>query len=562
MKKQFNLGSSKSKFIRINSVLVLLILIFSFVAAAENINQSNSTIPKNKMLVTLSTKIDEASANEKIPVIIILTDQNFAFNTEDGKSQIESTQKNIIMYLEDAKSKNKAQDIKSIKIVNAIAAKVTPDIIASLAQMPEVSEIELDEIIYIPDKPELSKQMESLPSKQGATSANAWGVDKIGAPVVWQQGINGKGIIVAVIDSGIDVQHPDLDDLDDNPNTNDTKVVGWVDYVNGNTTPYDDNGHGTHVAGTISGTGTSGVNTGVAPGSSLIVAKVFNNDGSGSTSNVTMGFEWAINNHARIINFSGGEKQHDPAWTIAINRVLAARVIPIIASGNSGPGANTIGSPADEINVITVGATNSSDTIASFSSCGPVTLNGQTYIKPDVSAPGVSITSTVPAWYGHSYENLNGTSMATPHVAGTVALMLEKNPTLQLSEVKTILEHTAVDLGPSGKDNEYGSGRINAYDAVFNEQNLNANFSANPTYGYAPLNVDFTDTSSGTPTSWSWDFGDGTNSTPQNPTHTYSTAGNYTVTLTATNADGQSANTSEIKVKLPCKNQLLHSLQV
>ena len=153
---------------------------------------------------------------------------------------------------------------------------------------------------------------------------------------------------------------------------------------------------------------------------------------------------------------------------------MAAGVIPVVAAGNSGPGTSTIECPGDEINSIAVGATDSSDIIASFSSRGSVTLNGQKYIKHDVSAPWVAIPSTIPVQYDYSYYLSDGTSMAAPHVSGTVALMLEKNPSLQLSAIKQNLGSTAVDLGSAGKDNNYGSDRIDAYKAVFGTQSTPA----------------------------------------------------------------------------------------
>jgi serine protease AprX len=352
------------------------------------------------------------------------------------------------------------------------------------------------------------------------------------------------------VDTGIDATHPDLDDLDDNPSTNDPKVIGWVDYVNNQSSPYDDQGHGTHVSGTISGTGANGIQTGVAPGTKLIVAKVFDAYGSGYLSNCILGFEWAVDNNARIISFSGGSSVHDSLFTTTINNVVAAGVIPVIAAGNSGEyGSGTITCPGDEYNSCTVGATDSSDVIAYFSSRGPVTLDGQTYVKPDVCAPGVSVTSTVP---GGGYEAWSGTSMATPHVSGTAALILEKNPTANPSDIKQRLESTALDLGSAGKDNDYGSGRIDAYDAVFGGV-PRANFTAKPTEGKAPLTVTFNDTSTGSPTSWKWSFGDGTTSTVQNLTHKYSKVGSYTVKLTATNTEGNNTTTKTNYIKVVTK---------
>ncbi len=532
---------------------LVLISLFSFTALAGDINLSPSMNSNDKISTSLSSKIAETSATEQIPVIILLADQHIAFNTANGKSQIESDQKNLIKFLENEKSNNKVKEIKSIKIVNAVAASVTPEVLASLAKRPDVWKIELDEVVSIIGQSETSSaEIEASTTTQNTISANAWGVDKIEAPAVWQKGINGKGITVAVVDTGIDATHPDLDDLDDNANTNDPKVVGWIDYINSQSSPYDDHGHGTHVSGTISGTGANGVQTGVAPGTQLIVAKVFDAYGSGYSSDVILAFEWAVNNKARIISYSGGSSSHSSAYTTTINNVVAAGVIPVIAAGNSGPGSSTISCPGDEINSFTVGATDSSDVIAYFSSRGPFTLDGQTYVKPDFSAPGVSVTSTVP---GGGYEAWSGTSMATPHVSGTVALMLEKTPTLKPSEVKQKLESTAVDLGSVGKDNDYGSGRINASKAVGGDTILPvAKFSATPTSGKAPLTVAFTDKSTGTPTKWKWTFGDGTTSTAKNPKHKYLVEGNYTVSLKVTNDVGSNTKTVKNYIKVTPTN--------
>lgn len=445
--------------------LLLLTSLFSFIALAKNADSSGEIDTNDKISAPLSAKIAEASATEKIPVIIQLRNQDIPFNTEQGRSKIDNEQKNIMSFLNKEKARNKVQKIKSTYIVNAIATKVTPEIIACLAEMPEVSKIELDEVVSASiEKVSLSKTVNPSRSKHN----DSWGIDKIEAPDVWKRGITGKGIIVAVVDSGIDAKHPDLDDLDDNPYTKDPKVVGWIDYVNGKKCPYDDFGHGTQIAGIISGTGASGVNTGVAPGTKLIVAKVLDQDGFGYRSDVILALEWAVNNGARIISFSGGVRSHNSSFTIAIDKVVAAGVIPVVSAGNNGPDSNTITCPGDELNSTTVGATDSFDLIDDFSSRGPVNLYREQYIKPDISAPGVDITSTIPFKNGNVYEeDIGGTSFAAPHVSGTVALMLEKNPALKPSKIKSILESTAVDLGPIGKDNDYGAGRINAYRAVF-----------------------------------------------------------------------------------------------
>ena len=523
-KSQKPLRNTVSELLCVICTLFLLVSLFSFTALAEDSNV--------KISASLSSKLAETSATEKVPVIIILPDQQISFTTAAGKEKIESKQKDLITFLETEKSKKNVKDIKPMSIINAVAANVTPAVLASLIERSDVSTVELDAIYTIGQSETSSVETEASTAQESTASTNAWGVDKIGAPAVWQQGITGKGITVAVVDTGVDATHPDLDDLDDNPSTTDPKVIGWIDYINSKSSPYDDHGHGTHVSGTISGTGANGIQTGVAPGTNLIVAKVFDSDGSGYLSDCILGFQWAVTNNARIISFSGGSSVHDTAFADTINNVVAAGVIPVVAAGNDGPTSSTINCPGDELNSCTVGATDSSDEIAYFSSRGPVTLDDQTYVKPDVSAPGVDVTSTIP---GGEYADWSGTSMATPHVSGTAALILEENPTMKPAAVKEKLEKTSVDLGSSGKDNDYGSGRINAYNAVFGSV---ASFTAKPTSGKVPLTVAFTDTSTGTPTKWKWTFGDGKTSTVQNPKYKYSKTGNYTVTLTITNNKG------------------------
>jgi serine protease AprX len=518
-----------------------LLLLFVVTALADIPNNLDRTVTNDKISAALSSEIAEASSSEKFPVIIMLKNQSYSFYKTEGRTKIDSEQKYIMNFLNSSQYNNKVQKIKSIHIINAIAANVTPDIVSFLVNRSEVWTIEPDEKVSIVDSQTFPL---SAVRESSTIQSDAWGVDKIEAPAVWQKGITGKGVTVALVDTGIDATHPDLAYL---PNTKNPKVLSWTDYVNGETSPYDDNGHGTHVAGTISGTGANGINTGVAPGTNLIVAKVFDSSGSGYDSNVILAFEWAITNGAKVINFSGGGPD-DSAFGTTIDNTIASGVIPVVAAGNSGPSSSTILCPGDEINSTTVGATDSSDNIASFSSRGPIILNEQSYIKPDVTAPGVSITSTYP---GGGYEVLSGTSMATPHVSGTISLMLQNNHNLKPSSIKDILESTAVDLGTPGRDNTYGSGRINAYNAVFyNPVTPIANFTCNVTQGYMPLTVQFNDCSQNA-TGWNWDFGDGANSTQQNTTHVYSAVGNFTVNLTVSNANGIGMKSTIINVTLP-----------
>jgi serine protease AprX len=436
-------------------------LIIMIILVIVSIRISSAGLLSSEQKISPSVHVSEMT-DGKIPIIIILKDQPKISSFQEIQSQqknIEKSQTNLMSFFKTFASQGKADDVKSLWLINAVATKATTDVINTIAQREDVRSIEYDELVHIVDNNQYDQ----------STSVNAWGIEKINATAVWAMGNSGAGVVVAVLDTGVDASHPDLNDLDDNPSTNDPKIILWKDYVKGIQVPYDDNSHGTHVSGIISGTGEAGVKTGVAPRTRLIEAKVFDANGTGRTSDSIAAFGWAVSNRANVISYSGGGDENSDIWTTAINNVVAAGVVPVIAAGNNGPFPRTILIPGNQKEAITVGATDKNDKIAFFSSRGPVTLNGETYIKPDVSAPGIAIVSTIP---GGGYDERSGTSMAAPFVSGTVALILERNSSLTPLEVKYRLESTAVDPGIAGKDNDYGSGRIDAFKAVAGRASL------------------------------------------------------------------------------------------
>jgi serine protease AprX len=295
------------------------------------------------------------------------------------------------------------------------------------------------------------------------------------AQQLWPQGVTGKGVTVAVIDTGIHT-HTDLEG----------RIVAFKDFVSERQSPYDDNGHGTHVAGDIASNGDASEERyrGPAPEASLVGVKVLNKVGSGSLSTVIAGVDWCIQNKERydirVINLSLGSQattscEDDPVCQI-VEKAWREGIVVCAAAGNDGPESGSIGSPGIAPSIITVGAMDdkntinrSDDTIASFSSRGP-TIDG--LVKPDVVAPGVDVISLrSPNSYlskqiGGSgpYVSMSGTSMATPICAGIVALMLDKNPQLTPDEVKQILRQTAEDRGL--EPNVQGQGYVHAKRAV------------------------------------------------------------------------------------------------
>lgn len=285
-------------------------------------------------------------------------------------------------------------------------------------------------------------------------------VPLINTPQVWQMGYTGRGVIVAVVDTGVDPTHPDLAG----------RVVKMVDFIGeGNE---DQNGHGTHVAGIIGGNGTAsgGRYKGVAPECTLYSAKVLGSDGSGTFSSVMAGIEWAVQQGAHVINLSLGAPDNcdgTDAMSVMCDAAVDAGVVVCVAAGNSGPIGGSIGSPACARKVITIGATDKADAIADFSSRGP-TLDGR--IKPDVCFPGVQIVAAR-ARLGHIgtpvdqyYTILSGTSMATPHAAGACALLKQANPNYSPQQIKDALMNSAKNLGLDA--NTQGKGRGDVWAAL------------------------------------------------------------------------------------------------
>ena len=308
----------------------------------------------------------------------------------------------------------------------------------------------------------------------------------IQANKLWDLGYNGSGIVIAILDTGIDKTHPDLDDLDDDPSTDDPKVIYEVSFVDfdfdgiPDEPPMDGHGHGTHCAGIAAGTGAAsgGKYRGVAPGAYLMNVKVLSNWGYGYWDWIIQGIEYATfgedgepytGDEADVISMSigGFGTPWDPV-SLAVDEAWDYGVVVAIAAGNEGPYYFTVTAPGIAKKVITVGAADKSGKIAFFSSRGPAY---DLRMDPDILAPGVGIMSCVPySLYGEYYQAWSGTSMATPHVAGAAALLLQAFPTASNDLIKVAMLSTAEDRGYGAYDQ--GVGLLNVYAAYnyLNEQ--------------------------------------------------------------------------------------------
>ncbi|MFE3269336.1 S8 family serine peptidase [Streptomyces sp. NPDC059215] len=288
---------------------------------------------------------------------------------------------------------------------------------------------------------------------------------QIGAPEVWAGGDTGQGVDVAVLDTGIDAAHPDFAG----------RIAASESFVPGQDVT-DRHGHGTHVASTVAGTGaaSAGKEKGVAPGASLHIGKVLNNDGSGQDSWILAGMEWAARDqHAKIVSMSLGGDPTDGTDPLsqAVNRLSEETgALFVIAAGNSGPEAYSIGAPGAADAALTVGAVNGPgkgvDQLAEFSSRGPRV--GDNAVKPDLTAPGVDILAArsqyAPEGEG-AYQTMSGTSMATPHVAGAAALLAQKHPDWTGRQLKDALVGTTASTRQSSPY-QGGSGRLDIAAAV------------------------------------------------------------------------------------------------
>lgn len=412
----------------------------------------------NKLFDSLEQRLQAARDDERVPVIVLFDGEGTASRVEELKQRVGPfTVKHAYQTL------------------SGFAAELTKQQIERAAKLPFVKQIEYDAPVYA--------TMQTASNWYGTAKARQdFGVDgdRDGNPSNYSK----NDVVVAVIDTGIDANHVDLDG---------GKVIGWKDFVNNRATPYDDNGHGTHVAGIIAGEGQADARyKGVAPGAALVGVKVLNASGSGSMSTVTAAIDWCIQNKdvygIRVLNLSLGTSQSSDgtdSTSQAVNRAHDAGLVVAVAAGNSGPGRYTIGSPGAAEKALTVGAMGDPGELgyflADFSSRG---YTADDRIKPDIAAPGYNITAPR-ANTSSGYVTYSGTSMATPFVAGTAALMLDANPSLTPDQVKSHLFATALDWGPAGKDIDYGYGNLNGYEAVKRAGGFSGMGPAQPAHLYA-----------------------------------------------------------------------------
>ena len=438
----------------------------------------------------LASEVAEASPGERITALLML--HNPTRFTQQGRGVIDElrahaaeTQHEIEVALEqNAETAGDVVVVNRFWITNMMLIEFTADTqrLNALASLPGVRRVIPNFTVTAPE-----------PAPGDATTPTAdqltWGLEKIQADRVWSElGVTGTGVRVATLDTGVDINHPDLAGkmVTDDP-SDPSYPGGWMEFNSSGgmvpSQPHDSAYHGTHVSGTIHGGDTSGTAIGVAPDAEMMHGLVIPG-GSGTFAQVAAGMQWAVaptdangnpaGEPADVVNMSLGANGFYEEMIAPTRAMRAAGIFPAFAIGNNCTTGGTA-SPGNVYDAVGVGATDSADNVAGFS-CGGVVQKSQwtdppadwpnSYVKPDISAPGVDVYSASP---GGGYRTLSGTSMATPHTAGTVALMRSAAPELTVEQILSTLIDTAYwddRYAQQPPDTRFGHGRINAYEAT------------------------------------------------------------------------------------------------
>ena len=446
-----------------------------------------------------------------------------------------------------------------LKNLNAMSVEASPRVLADISALPFVKSVELVRSIARAPEPEVQVSLDNkeiVMAQPEAVNALDYGRsftqnEQINVPAVHDLGYDGSGVVIAIFDSGFNrLSHEVFDSIE---------IAGTRDFVNGDTDVGDGGRgvghHGTNTLSTIGGF-SPGQLIGPAYGATYYLAKTENTESELhiEEDNWCAAAEWAEEQGADIItsslgyrdgfdageDYSASDMDGDTAIiTICADAVAADGVVVVNSAGNSGNSSqNTLGAPSDGHFVLAVGAVTSSGNRSSFSSVG---LSADGRIKPDVMAMGSSVR-VASSRSNTGYTNVNGTSFSCPLTAGVVALVLDANPNLSAAQVRDILRNTASRANSPGR--LFGYGIVNALEAV--EEALSLGLNAAFSVSANELTINLTDessTPSGRITQWAWDFGDGNTSSAQNPIHTYSEAGTYTIGLVVTNSNGETATT-------------------
>ena len=466
-----------------------------------------------EITVLMKSRCDRNMLNQRASALPTRAERR-AFVVDELKRFTEASQRDLKLALAEMEQKGEVTAPRTLWMSNSLYFSATKETILALSKRDDIAHIGYNiERKWIEDD-------------EKSTSANETreitpNILKVNADRVWESGFTGQGVVVSIIDAGVNYNHLDLaDHLWDG---GETFPHHGYDVRNDDDDPMDDMGHGTHCAGTVAGDGTAGSQTGVAPDAQIMCIKSVNADGTGGAVKLAEGMEWSVEHGCDIISMSMGLVHPSVTERELFRRtcvsILDAGVSSFICAGNEGfaldqypipqnvriPGScpppyldpDQMANPGELSSAIVVGSVDDNDQASFFTANGPCTWQDTEYgdyaynpgiglIRPDVCAPGESIKS-LNYTSNTGYKSMTGTSQATPCVAGIAALMLSKNPELSPADICRILEETSVKLTPT-KSNLTGVGRVDALAAVdaveaydgLDEGNVKANIYPNP----------------------------------------------------------------------------------
>ncbi len=369
-----------------------------------------------------------------------------------------------------------ARRLRELWATNAIAVTARADVIREMAARAGVASVRPDSILQAPAV------------TYGSAAPPEWNLNAVSVPGLWARGYTGSGVVVANMDTGVDPNHPDLA----------ARWRGgansWFDPHGEHATPYDFSGHGTQTMSIMVGGDISGSSIGVAPGATWIAAKLYNDAGLATYSDIHLAFQWLIDpdgdpatlDAPDVVNASWGLVGNAglciTEFSADIDALKTAGIAVVFAAGNDGPAPLTSLSPGNNPAGFATGAIDSTLTIAGFSARGDSACDGTVY--PEMTAPGVSVKAADLSFGGlPQYAVVSGTSYAAPHAAGTMALLLNAFPVASVADLEAALTQSAQDLGVAGADNSYGYGLLNAQAAY---DNLHARLGDPPTITSSP----------------------------------------------------------------------------
>lgn len=429
----------------------------------------------------------------------------------------------------------RVSDVQSFWISNSVVVTADADTIVELSRRLDVVSITPAEVEIVPSY----SPSEIEPN-----------LVQVGAPTAWAAGNTGQGVVIATLDAGVDAGHPDI------AGSYRGGTNSWFDGYGNSTSPYDPSGHGTAAMSVIVGRDTGGSAIGIAPDAEWISAKIFRDNGTASSKAIHSAFQWvldpdsdpATDDTPDVVSnsWTNGSGGCDTTFQPDLEALVAAGILPIFAAGNvSGAGPGSSRSPGNLPEAFSVGAVDGSNVVWSSSSRGPSACAGDAQF-PDIVAPGVSVRT---AWRFNGYATPSGTSIAAPHVAGALALLLSEHPGLSVSQQIEGLTGTATDLGAAGPDDVSGFGLLDIT-ALMSWEPPNqppvASFSiSSGKKGSSEFDARASFDPDGTIVSWDWDFGDGTTGSGETVTTTLSGSGPWTIVLTVTDDQGAVASVSE-----------------